>query len=548
MTFFSEVKTVNSQTFNIYTPLVVNADVNQDIDVIDQTTDVDKYKNVDVIQANSNFTINLNSNYSQSNAKVYTSSIPSDFTERYLNRAKYYVKFMFDVDNVEYVADTRGKANSIDTYKAGKWIGPIYGDKLQATARINTTQGASITDIATEYYVLAVAVNTMTSWTTQVLEQMNTSLSDINDANLLSYIYNICGTEGGTKKISYYATTTGSLVIVNRMYDFRVTDVKDVDWKNVFRQNESSYYVNAHKGIAYYAGLSKWNTEDPTKYNEIVGRTEQEIGTSPTRVLPVGPYKNTDKSYISAPKIGYRLSFDLKVTGAQAEDKSVTVKPTFYYISKNGKTYYSEYTGSGTGIYLFYKNSNGQYVRIGSSQDTYKIQFVPNDGYRALVQTADNHLSKSNVVLGGLRELTLKFNETTTYSENDASITYYGEYKLPNSTVAVLVDENGRYNINTPLSNGYIGVVFNIYANEANKTVLSYGKDSYIPGGSAVANPNTSQWDYEGYLGISKPGEEYSTTLRLEKGTWQIDDDMYNKIKGTVILYDIDAKASNDFN
>lgn len=543
-----KVNTVNSQTFNIYTPLVVNADVNQDIDVIDQTTDVNKYKNVDVIQANSNFTINLNSNYSESKArKVYTSSIPSDFTERYLNRAKYYVKFMFDVDNVKYIG-SGGYAKTYGTYKSGEWIGPIYGDKLQATARINTVQGASITDITTEYYVLAAAVNTDASWTTQVLEQMKTSLSDVNDSNLLNNIHNNCGTEGGSKKISYYASTTGSLIIVNRMYDFRVTDVKDVDWKNVFRQNESSYYVNAHKGIAYYAGLSKWNTEDPTKYNEIVGRTEEEIGTSPTRVLPVGPYKNTDKSYIAAPKIGYRFSFDLKVTGAQDEDKSVTIKPTFYYISKDGKTYYPEYTNSGTGIYLFYKNNQGQYVKIGSSQDTYKIQFVPNDGYRALVQAADKHLSKSNVVLGGLRELTLKFNDTTTYSENDTAITYYGEYKLPNSTIAVLVDENGRYNINTPLSNGYIGVVFDIYANEANKTVLSYGKNSYIPGGSTVANPNTSQWDYEGYLGISKPGSEYSTTLRLEKGTWQIDNTMYNKIKGTVMLYDIDNKASNDFN
>jgi len=538
---------INSQTFNIYTPLVVHSEVNQDVDIIDQTT-TNEYSGVDVIQANSKFTVSLSSNYDDpisESVKKYKNNIPSDFTKRYLNKASYYIKFEFDVEDVSY-KDSTDVTRKKGSFSAGTWIGPIYGNKIHATARMNTAGGGSITDLSAEYYVLAVAVNTSNSWTELVLDYMDTSLGDITDTALLNNLQNVCGVEGG-KKISYYASTTGTLVIVNRIYDFRVTDVKDVNWEKVFRST-ASQYVNNHSQIAYYSGISKWNTQDPIKYNEIVGRTEEEIGTTPARVLPVGPYKNTDKSYIAAPKMGYRFSFDLKVTGAKDEEKSVTIMPKFYYISKDGTKYYSEYSSGHEGIYLFYKNSKGQYVRIGATNDSYKIQFTPYDGYRLLVEGAGNTLSKNNIVLGNLRELTLKFGETTTYSSNDSSITYYGEYKLPNSTIAVLVDSSGKYNINKPLSNGYIGVIFEIQANEINNTQLSYGKNSYIPGGSGVAKVNTSQWDYEGYLGISNPGENYETTLRLEKGSWNIDNAMYNKIKGTVILYDLDNKASNDFN
>ena len=113
---------------------------------------------------------------------------------------------------------------------------------------------------------------------------------------------------------------------------------------------------------------------------------------------------------------------------------------------------------------------------------------------------------------------------------------------MPNSTIAVKVDNNGNYDINKPLTNGYIGVVFDIKAHESNGVDLVYGKNSY------KGQTNTSQWDYEGYLGLSNPGNSYSTSMKLEKGTWKIDNDTYNKIKGTVILYDTDTRASNDFN
>lgn len=522
----------NSEEFNVYTPLVVTAEVNKDIDIVDQTT-TSKYENkVDVIQSNSTFTVNFTNNKD----KVYSSG-RSDFTSRY--KQVTYIKFEFAVSSVKYVG-SNGNVTSYGTFKANEWIGPIYGNYITAVPYMNTTEGDSVTDQTFYYYVIAAAVNTKDSWTKQLLAYIETSLDDLTNTDLINTFKNSCGYEG-ENKLSYYADYQGKMIIVNRMYDFRVTDLKDVDWKDVFRKNTSSLYVNQHSGIAYYAGLTKWNTQNPVKYNQIIGRTTDEIGSSPTRILPLGPYKNTNTSYISAPKMGYRFSFDLKVTGAMNNNKYVEIKPSFYYISKDGKVFYTEYTSGNEGIYLFYKNSSGQYVRVGSSSDTYKIQFTPNDGYRALVETDVKNLNPNVVTLGGLRNLVLKYTETTTVSKNDAAITYYGEYKLPNSTIAVKVNKNGKYDINNPLTDGYIGVVFDIVAHESDDVYLQYGKNSY------KGEENTSQWDYEGYLGLSEPGKSYSTTLKLEKGTWNIDNAMYNKIKGTVILYDTDNRASSDF-
>lgn len=523
------VKEKNSEEFNVYTPLKVQATVNQDIDIINQTV-ANNYSNTAVIQANSTFTVNFtyqgSGNYSNP---------PGDFTSRYKQAT--YIKFEFAVTNVKY-EDSEGYERSYGSYNANGWIGPIYGNYITAVPYLNTIQGQSITDMKYNYYVVATAVNTRDSWTRQLLGYINTKLSDLKNQNLISVLENVCGDEGG-KKLSYYADTDGSLIIVNRIYDFRVTDLKDLDWKNVFRDNTSSSYVNQHSGIAYYAGLSKWNTKNPLKYNQIIGRTADEIGTNKARILPLGPYKNTDSSYISAPKMGYRFSFDLKVSGEGKSEKFVQINPSFYYISKDGKTFYTEGIG---GIYLFYKNSKGQYVRVGSTSDEYKIQFTPNDGYRSLIQTDVKNLNSNVVTLGSLRKLILNYSETTTVSKNDAAITYYGEYKLPNSTIAVKVDSNGNYDINRPLTDGYIGVIFDIVAHESDGVDLSYSKNSY------KGLTNTSQWDYEGYLGMDKPQKEYSTTMKLEKGIWTIDNDVYNKIKGTVILYDTDKRASNDFN
>lgn len=131
---------------------------------------------------------------------------------------------------------------------------------------------------------------------------------------------------------------------------------------------------------------------------------------------------------------------------------------------------------------------------------------------------------------------------------------WYGEYKLPNSTIAVKSGDN----INNKLTNGYIGVKFKIeveeYDEDGNKTrVLNYSKND-----SNSTLTNTTQWDYEGYLGYNGDGEELgennskgekvSARIALKGGSWILTQSDYEFVKGTVILYDTDAKASSDYN
>ena len=91
-------------------------------------------------------------------------------------------------------------------------------------------------------------------------------------------------------------------------------------------------------------------------------------------------------------------------------------------------------------------------------------------------------------------------------------------------------------------------------ASSKKKTIfgLSRSPTSGILLNKSVNNaPNTTQWDYEGYLGFSDPtqpiNQDSSLRLQLENGIWVIDNqDTYNFVRGTVLLYDIDARAADD--
>lgn len=553
---------------NIYTPITVTAtmDANNN-QIVDQTKDT-KF-DASMIQINTPFTINFSSDDAPEHA--YTKLSNANKYSR-----GYYIKFDFDVHEVTLNGKTYKSGNRI---AAGTWIGPVIENskgkayiKAQAYGNEEENNTEIISEEKSHYYVRAYAYNTtnaMLSRSTKysVISEMIAQKSDLKDILL-----NICVANVSTKQYyspiqSYFAETEYEVVIINRAYDFRVTDVKDISWKSVFRKSAGST-TNKHTGTVYYAGTTKWNS-DSDKTNSIVSRSSSEIGRNPLRILPVGPYKNTDRTYIKAPKLGYRFSFDMKVTGSYYsivkdestgketlevnENKKVAITTKFYYIAKNGNTntYLEESDGTKKGIYLFYKNDSGKYVRIDNSGGSYDLRFTPNDGYRLIEDSNTSTLSTKSISLGNLRNITLT-KDMATVADNRSAITYYGEYKLPNSTIAVEVDENGTYDINSPLKDGYIGVVFDIvvYSGKVNigsnsqDVILSYSKDT------KENQPNTSQWDYEGFLGFTDYGNKVkdgTLTMKLEKGTWKITDEIYNKIKGTVMLYDLDQRAATDY-
>ena len=138
-------------------------------------------------------------------------------------------------------------------------------------------------------------------------------------------------------------------------------------------------------------------------------------------------------------------------------------------------------------------------------------------------------------------------------SSNDSFVqSWYGEYKLPNSTIAVKNGKNIENDKDAVLKNGYIGVVFNMICIDYDSTGKVVRRTSYNqPDTNKTNSNNTTEWDYEGYLGFRIPGTSVSSlnpvSLQLEQGKWDISNDIYQRIKGTVVLYDTDARAADDF-
>lgn len=351
----------------------------------------------------------------------------------------------------------------------------------------------------------------------------------------------------------YFAKNTKSITNIGRIYDFKVTDCSDIDYKKVFRKTTGNN-VNSLTGVEYFSGIKKFSIFS-SDVNTLEDRENvKSVSSSSKTILPLGPYKNTDTSYVNAPKMGYRISFDLKTSGyynytesnAKNSKRVIKITPSYYYISKDGQKYNS------INIDLYYKNSDGKYIKFVGSD--YTIYFKPKDGYRTKnnsTTTPDNEFMSEQLEplkIGSSEGFTLDYKMMNTSNDNFIQ-SWYGEFKLPNSTI---VTENG--NVSKPLTDGYVGVKFNIECIDTDSSskvkTISYNTNNK----NASPNTNTSQWDYEGYLGFSNPGSAAGDiALQLEKGTWTVNDNnsepkaKYTDIKGTVALFDLDNRAANDF-
>lgn len=344
----------------------------------------------------------------------------------------------------------------------------------------------------------------------------------------------------------YFAMARAETTNVGRIYDFKVTDCSDIDYKSVFRKSSAANNINDLTGVQYFSGVKLFNIYT-NEINSLEDRGEINIsGSSAKKILPLGPYKNTNTSYVNAPKMGYRISFDLKTSGffdgKGGYTREILIQPSYYYISKDG-------TKFDNNINLYYKNSDGKYAKFSGSD--YTIYFKPKDGYRSVANsvTAGNTSGMSEqlepLAVGSTSGFTLNSKMMST-ADNNFIQAWYGEFKLPNSTIAVKGSD-----VSKPYTNGYIGVVFKITSidkDSNNKIIreLSYNQNNN--NADEDKKDNTTQWDYEGYLGFTNYGNKVdSITLQLEKGDWKIDDSRYQDIKGTVVLYDTDNRASNDF-
>lgn len=344
----------------------------------------------------------------------------------------------------------------------------------------------------------------------------------------------------------YFAMARAETTNVGRIYDFKVTDCSDIDYKSVFRKTSATNKVNELTGVQYFSGVKSFNIYT-NEINSLEERNDINIsGSSAKKILPLGPYKNTSTSYVNAPKMGYRISFDLKTSGyfdgTGGYTREILIQPSYYYISKDG-------TKFDNNINLYYKNSDGKYEKFSGSD--YTIYFKPKDGYRSVANsvTAGNISGMSAqlepLAVGSTSGFKLNSKMMST-ADNKFIQAWYGEFKLPNSTIAVKGSD-----VSNPYTNGYIGVLFNITSidkDSNNKVIREISYNQNNNNAAEDKRENTTQWDYEGYLGFTNYGNKVdSITLQLEKGDWKIDNSRYQDIKGTVVLYDTDNRASNDF-
>lgn len=526
------VSTVENMDVNIYTPMKVAAPK------IQSTGDMVNHSNIDnnqVIQKDTQFT--LTPQYGDNAGLGYDSTKISTL-DKYLKG--YYVIFDFDI------------RKSDGTTVAAKT--PIWVDKngsITATP-VGSEGQSSVKQLEEKITTIAVTINASEDFHKYTFNRYNALISDTEN-----YSY-IIAKSGETEKVTdkslnkyesefydeamkirmladshYFVRKETSTYVLARLYDFKVTDCYDVDFKNVFRKSETNT-VNDLTGVCYYSGIRKLLIHAGN--NILYNRNENTI-------LPVGPYKHTQYDYVKAPKLGYRISFDVKTYGyydnkSTDSTRTVRITPSYYYISKDGNTFKEN-------VKLYYKNSSGKYVTF--NQSNYNISFKPNDGYRHLTNesttNSTEYLSDKLVNINVGDSFTLDSKTMITTDNSNFIQAWYGEFKVPNSTI--VIPEGG--NINNPLKDGYLGVIFKIEcidksSDNSKEVIVMYDQNDKTKDGM----PNTSQWDYEGYMGVAS-GNNFSGSLQLEKGTWSIDNSRYNDIKGTVVLYDLDERAANDF-
>lgn len=583
------VNTKDNTQVNVFTPANLK-------DPIVQSETVVNHSNQDnfVIQKNTEFVITPRTDKSTD----YT-NIPD--TAKYI---KYYwlvldfdVKLIKDEITYDKSSGIERVSHAGDVIRAGNLIQIPVGGSFKGIATNDDETGDIINQFSNKLKVVSVEYNvTDKEFEKKIMDKLSagTSLSYVEKGKI-SKVITTCGEESNKQThnksdilvgldvnnmyddAKYFVESTKISKNIGRVYDFKITDCLDVNFKNVFRKSENGD-VNDLRGIKYFSGLRRLlvyggngvqiggNQNNRNNIFEDRANTDTSVNSVVSKtIVPFGPYKHIDQNYVQAPKLGYRVSFDLKTSGMYlkngATERYIKITPSYYYISKDGRIFKEN-------IELYYKNSSGRYTNFEGSG--YTIYFKPNDGYRTTYnkneapELKDMSTKLEALKIGGTKtEKSFIINDTMmSYSDNNFVQAWYGEFKLPNSTIVVEVDGSGKKDINKPLTDGYIGVKFDIQcidkevkgASETDTgktTIISYGVNDKTAVESGLTY-NTTQWDYEGYLGfpISNIGKPLQSgfRLQLEKDFWKINtQEMYDKVKSTVVLFDIDNRAANDF-
>ncbi|MEK5209638.1 DUF5704 domain-containing protein [Psychrobacillus sp. FSL H8-0510] len=145
---------------------------------------------------------------------------------------------------------------------------------------------------------------------------------------------------------NHVAYDTIEVDVVGRLYDFRVTDILDFNWENVFRTT---------KGLIEPTGNQYWVGD------KMIDGQPRTTFTEPFR-LPIRHGSHPDGYKNVAVKTGYQFKFDMKTKGDMREQNDgVHITPSFYFVDKNGQNRRK--------VDVYYHNDAKYFVKIGSAQD-----------------------------------------------------------------------------------------------------------------------------------------------------------------------------------
>lgn len=145
---------------------------------------------------------------------------------------------------------------------------------------------------------------------------------------------------------NHVAYDTIEVDVVGRLYDFRVTDILDFNWENVFRTT---------KGLIEPTGNQYWVGD------KMIDGQPRTTFTEPFR-LPIRHGSHPDGYRNVAVKTGYQFKFDMKTKGDMREQNDgVHITPSFYFVDKNGQNRRK--------VDVYYHNDAKYFVKVGSPQD-----------------------------------------------------------------------------------------------------------------------------------------------------------------------------------
>ncbi|UHA72135.1 DUF5704 domain-containing protein [Paenibacillus sp. 481] len=317
--------------------------------------------------------------------------------------------------------------------------------------------------------------------------------------------------------------------VIGRVFDFRITDVMDLKWEQVFRKAPGS---KEHTGAYYWVG----------EY----GIDGQPRGNQPPYELPIRRGSHAHSGYKNVTvKQGYAFKFDLKTTGNMfAHKDGIRVTPTFYFVDKKGQQRQE--------VDLYYHTNERYFNRIGSTSDTIKRKVVLDARLRNVPQqtlrdTAAAYydlfsrqlpLNRDAYIQAALKQAQ-RDTEVGRYSQQflperlrtyigptdvpngvnrarafGAVQQWYSEFNLPSKIFIVPkgfdLSRQFRFNDSAPffLRDGYLIINFNI------ETVRN--GDMLHPHLQYIHAPLTNQWKREGFTyHITDP---YGVTFALRDG------------------------------